>query len=137
MVSSRVEVPEIVRERVRNWHAIERGRVDEVLTLLSDDDWRREHQVDLALSQADLEEVFDDPVVFGGGEVFITNEMVIEKGLLWDVTHSGVIVMFTKGDLFVEGDRLMNEGIDDGSIFVFAIDLVGPEVPLDANSCTT
>ena len=94
--------------------------------MLSDDDWRREHQVDLALSQADLEEVFEDPVVFVGGEVFITNELVIEEGLMWDVAHCGVLVIFTKGDLFDEGDRLMTDGIDDGSIFVLSIDLVGP-----------
>ena len=102
------------------------GRVGGIFALLSDDDWRRAHQVDLALSQADLEEIFDDPVVYVGGEVFITSELVIEEGLLWDVTHCGVIVSFAKGDLFDEGDHLMMEGIDDGSIFVLSIDLVGP-----------
>ena len=83
--------------------------------MLSDDDWRHEHQVDLALNGADLEELFEDPVVFVGGEVFITNELVIEEGLMWDVNHCGVRVMFMR-DVF-EGD-----GED---IFIFSIDIVG------------
>ena len=85
--------------------------------MLSDDDWRREHQVDLALSEADLEELFEDPVVFVGGEIFITNELVIDEGLLWDVTHCGVRVMFMK-------DVFMGVG-DGGDIGVLSIDIVG------------
>ncbi len=115
MAPIRVEVVESIREKAQRWNPIDRGRVGGIFALLSDDDWRREHQVDLALSQADLEEVFDDPVVFVGGEVFITNELVIEEGLSWDVTHCGVRVMFMR-DVF-EGD-----GED---IFIFFIDIVG------------
>lgn len=125
MASSRVEVRESLREKVRQWNPIDRGRVGGVLALLSDDDWRRAHQVDLALSEAELEELFEDKVVFVGGEVFIVREMVIEKGILWDVTHSGVTVTFTKGDLFEEGDQILNEGVDEGGIFVFSIDIDG------------
>ena len=85
--------------------------------MLSDDDWPCEHQVDLALSEADLEELFEDPVVFVGGEMFITNELVIDEGLLWDVTHCGVRVMFTK-------DVFMGVG-DGGDIGVLSVDIVG------------
>ena len=77
MASSKVEVPDVVRERVRRWNPIDRGRVGGVLALLSDDDWRSAHQVDLALSEAELEELFEDKVVFVGGEVFIVSEMVM------------------------------------------------------------
>ena len=123
MASSRVEVPDIVRERVRQWNPINRGRVGGVIALLSNDDWRRAHQVDMALSEAELEELFEDKVVFVGGEVFIVSEMVIEEGILWDVTHSGVTVTFNKGDMFVEGDQIW--GNNDGAIFVFTIDIGG------------
>ena len=116
LAPTRVELVESIREKARRWNLIDRGRVGGIFALLSDDDWRLEHQVDFSLSEANLEELFEDPVVFVGGEVFITRELAIEKGLLWDVTHSGVIVSFTKGDLFVEGDRLMMDGIDDESI---------------------
>ena len=126
MTSSRVEVADIVRERVRQWNPIDRGRVGGVFALLSDDDWWRAHQVDMALSEADLEGLFEDKVVFVGGEAFIVSELVIEEGLLWDVTHSGVRVMFNKGDLFIEGDRiLIEEGDDEGGIFVLSIEIVG------------
>ena len=127
MASSRVEVRESLREKVRQWNPIDRGRAGGVIALLSDDDWRRAHQVDFALSEADLEELFEDNVVFVSGEVFIVREMVIEAGLLWDVTHSGVTVMFGKGDLLEEGDRILIEGNDngyeDGDIFVWSIDI--------------
>ena len=127
MASSKVEVAEIIRELAQRWNPIDRGRVGGVLELLSDDDWRRAHQVDFALSEADLEELFEDNVVFVGGQVFIVSEMVIEAGLLWDVTHSGVTVMFGKGDLLEEGDRILIEGNDngyeDGDIFVWSIDI--------------
>ena len=92
--------------------------------MLFNDDWRRVHQVDRSLSEADLEELFEDKVVFVGGEAFIVSELVIEEGLLWDVTHSGVTVTFTKGDLFVEGDQILIEG-DDGGIFVLSVEIVG------------
>lgn len=124
MASSRVEVPDIISERVRQWNPFDRGRVDGVIALLSNDDWRRAHQVDMALNEADLEEFFEDKVVFVGEEAFIVSELVIDEGLLWDVTHSGVRVMFTKGDLFVQGDRILIEGYDDGAIFVLAIENV-------------
>ena len=112
-----VGVPELIREKARRWNPIDRGRAGGIFALLSDDDRRPEHQVDLALSQADLEEVFDDPVVFVGGEVFITNELVIEEGLMWDVNHCGVRVMFMK-------DVFMEEG-DGEDVFVLSIDIVG------------
>ena len=87
---SKVEVPEIVRERVMNWNAIERGRVGEVFALLSDDDWRRAHEVDIALGQD--EEEFE-------------GQIKIDEGLAWEVTYSGVTVLFWKvncaGDIFV------------------------------------
>jgi len=83
----------------------------------------------MALSEADLEQLFEDKVVFVGGEAFIVSELVIEEGLLWDVTYSGVTVTFTKGDLFVEGDQILiegdDEGDDDGGIFVLSIEIGG------------
>jgi len=82
--------------------------------LLSNDDWRRAHQVDRALSEADLEELFEDKVVFVDGKGFIVIEMVIEAGILWEVTHSGVTVMFWNGDLF-----------EEGGILVFSIEIFG------------
>ena len=125
MASSRVEVPDIVRERVRQWNPTNRGRVGGVIALLSNDDWRRAHQVDRALSEADLEELFEDKVVFVGEEAYIVSELVIEEGLLWDVTHSGVTVTFTKGDLCVEEDQILIEGDDEGGIFVLSIEIGG------------
>ena len=125
MGSSRVEVPDIVRERVRQWNPIDRGRVGGVIALLSNDDWRRVHQVDRSLSEADLEELFEDKVVFVGEEAYIVSELVIEEGLLWDVTHSGVTVTFTKGDLFVEEDQILIEGDDEGGTFVLSIEIGG------------
>ena len=113
----KVELVESIREKARQWNPIDRGRVGGIFALLSDDDWRREHQVDLALSQADLEDLFDDPVMFVEGELFFTNELVIEEGLLWDVTHCGVRVMFMK-DVFMEIG-------DGGDIGVLSIDIVG------------
>ena len=93
--------------------------------MLSNDDWRRAHQVDRALSEADLEELFEGKVVFVDGIAFLDSELVIEEGLLWDVTHSGVTVTFTKGDLFVEGDQILIEGDDEEGIFVLSIEIGG------------
>ena len=122
MASSILGVAEIIRELAQRWNPIDRGRVGGVLALLSDDDWRRAHQVDLALSEADVEELFETNVVFLDGQVIFTSELVIEEGLVWEVTHSGVRVGFTKGDLFTEGDRILIEGDDEESIFVLYID---------------
>ena len=121
MASRRVQVAEIIRERAQRWNSIDRGRVGGVLALLSDDDWRREHQVDRALSEADVEELFEANVVFVDGRAILASELVIEEGLLWDVTHCGVTLTFTKGDLFEEGDRIMFEGDDEIDIFIFDI----------------
>lgn len=113
MASSRVEVPDIVRERVRQWNPIDGGRVSGVFALLSYDDWRRAHQVDLTLSQTDQEELtLEGKVVFVDKIAFLGSELVLEERLVWDVTHSGVRVMFIKGD-------------DDGDIFVLSIEIVG------------
>ena len=124
MASSRVEVPEFLREKVRQWNLIDRERVDEVIALLSNDDWRLAHQVDFALNEADLEELFEDKVVFVDGKGFIVSEMVIEAGIFWDVTHSGVTVMF--GKLFEEGDQILVEGDDEVGIFVYSIEIFVP-----------
>jgi len=51
--------------------------------------------------------------------------MVIEEGILWDVTHSGVTVTFKKGDSFEEADQILVEGDDEGGILVFSIDIFG------------
>ena len=90
--------------------------------MLSDDDWRQAHQVDRALSEADVEELFEANVVFVDGRAILASELVIEEGLLWDVTHCGVTLTFTKGDLFKEGDRILFEGDDERGLFVFYID---------------
>ena len=83
LASSKVEVPESVRETVRRWNPIDKLKIDEVLELLSNCDWRRAHQVDMALRHA--EEDFEGKVE-------------LEEGLAWCVTHSGVRVSFIKGD---------------------------------------
>ena len=66
LATIRVEVVESIREKVQRWNPIDRGRVGGVIALLSNDDWRRAHQVDLALSEAELEELFEDKVLFVG-----------------------------------------------------------------------
>ena len=122
MASSRVEVAEIIRERAQQWNPIDRGRVGGVLALLSDDDWRQAHQVDMALGEAEKEELFETNVVFLDDRVIFTSELVIEEGVVWEVTHRGVTLTFTKGDLFKEGDRILFEGDDERGLFVFYID---------------
>ena len=49
------------------------------------------------------------------------HQALIEEGLVWEVTHCGVTLTFTKGDLFEEGDRIMFEGDDEIDIFIFDI----------------
>ena len=90
--------------------------------MLSDDDWRRAHQVYRALNEVDVKELFGTNVVFLDDRVIFANELVLEEGLLWEVTHCGVSVTFNKGDLFTEGDRIFIEGNDgEEGIFVLYI----------------
>ena len=100
MASVKVEVAEGVRSRMRRWNLIDKGRTNEVIALLSDIGWRRAHQVDIAIRHA--EEEFE-------------GKIELDEGLGWDVTYSGVTVMFMKGeraghifilDVLIDGIRL-------------------------------
>ena len=77
MASTAVHVPEFVKELWRDWNPIDLGRVGGVLSLLGDDDWRRERRQDLVLNEADKQELG-----------------ISENEIVWAIAHSGVTVSF-------------------------------------------
>lgn len=98
MASSKVLVPEFIKEIARDWSPIDQGRVGGVFALLQDDDWRYENRVDRVLSQTQKEEL-----------------EIPEIETVWAVAHSRVTVAFlestdTVAIVYVNRRSAMNPG---------------------------
>ena len=78
----RIILPEFIESFIAKWRELDRGRIGGLLTLLQDDDWRINEQVDWAYTSEEKAELGLSP-----------DETV------WAVAHSGITIAFVeRGD---------------------------------------